>query len=154
MRPPLAPRLALPLGLLLLAALPACSSSEPDAQRASLEGARARWASATVANYRLTYHRACFCPSVRTTVVVRGGAVDSVYAGPEGEEAAVDYDPQQHWDVPALFDFVEAALDRDPAEAQVDYDVELGYPRSAGFDYSRDVIDEEDGFVVLAFSRL
>ena len=144
----------LPLLLLALAALPACSSSELSSQEENLREARAAWAEAGVADYRLTYRESCFCPSERTTVVVRGGAVDAVYVGDEGAETAVAFDPDRHWDVPALFGYVEAALDRDPDEAVVAYDPALGYPTSARFDYERGAVDEEDGFTVSAFERL
>ena len=146
-------RLALLLAALPLAALAACSSEELDPQGESLRAARARWAAEGVANYRLTYQEVYFGPAPRTTVVVRGGAVDSVYVHSFDSTRVEPYDPEVHRDVEGLFDFVEDALARDPDVALVSYDRALSYPDTASFDYARDVVDEENGFVVHGFER-
>lgn len=150
-------RALLPL-LLAGLAVAACDTGGVDAldgARLGLRDARARWDSAGVADYRLSYAENCFCAVQRFTVVVRGGAVDSVYAG-GGDEPLVPvaYDPARHFGVPGLFALVEAGLDRRPEVAEVVYNTELGFPSSASFDYDRSVLDEEDGFTLFAFETL
>lgn len=145
----------LALLLLALAPLAACSQSDLGDARSTLRENEAVWNAASVASYRMTYRERCFCASERTTVVVRGGAVDSVYVGEEGEPQRVEaYDPARHWDVGALFDVLEASLDREPEVARIQYNTELGYPVEAAFDYDRGTLDEEDGFGVSDFEVL
>lgn len=50
-----------------------------------------------------------------------------------------------------LFDTIARALARRPDEAVIVYDPQLGYPRSARFDFERNVTDEEGGFSVSSF---
>ena len=123
-------------------------SSELGRERERLASARARWASADVQSYELTVGRSCFCGDVGpiTVTVEDGQVVSRVYTEsgqPVPAERFTDLDT-----VEDLFEFVEAALDEDPADVNVRYDERHGFPTTAFFDFEVNVADEENGFVV------
>lgn len=106
---------------------------------------RARWEGRSLQDYRYEYERDCFCPPLHGLVEVRGGRVAAVTDLRTGEP-----EPPEELDryptVEALFDTLAAWIGREPHAMQVAYDDELGYPRSAFFDFEVKVADEEQGF--------
>jgi hypothetical protein len=144
---------ALPVLLLVLHGC-AVWPTDPQARGLrELDRNRRLWESRGVADYDYRVMNFCFCPedyrgpvavevrddSTLSAVYVAGGA-------PARPEPFASMDR-----VEDLFDTVSRALARDPAEAEVVYDPELGYPRSASFDFERNVADEEGGFSVTGF---
>lgn len=116
---------------------------------ASLDEARARWADAGIADYRLLVTPQCFCIPVTVDVEVVGGVAGepqvSAAAPDIGEipPGAADSVPLT---VPALLDVVAGA---DGAAAlEVTYD-RRGVPLRIWIDRSEQMIDEEIGYAVV-----
>lgn len=141
---------------ILAAALPlAASACEGDPfftdARDELEEARRRWERSEPDAYFYTVARLCFCGDVGPihVTVVNGAVVSRVYAA-NGQPVPADRFTGMDT-VEELFEVLEDALDRDPADFEAGYDSRLGYPVSAFIDFSANVIDEEDGFTVTNF---
>lgn len=154
------PRIVRTLALLPLAlALHGCEigPTEPRARELKeLEANRRKWASRGVSSYRYVVTNFCFCLDESrgpVAVEVRGGAtVSATYlsgGAPARQQPFASMDS-----VEDLFDTISRALDREPDEVEVVYDPQLGYPRSARFDFDDRSTDEEGGFSVESFQRL
>jgi uncharacterized protein DUF6174 len=142
----------------LLAALPllvsACENPFITDARDELADARSRWARNGRSSYAYTVARSCFCGDIgpMRVSVLEGVVVSRVYTE-TGQPVPAD----RHTDldtVEELFELLEDALDEDPADFEASYDGLFGYPASAFIDYSANVADEEDGFVVTDFTIL
>ena len=133
-----------------------CDEEEHDDVREALEDARLRWRAGGFPDYSLTLTHDCFCgvegrgPVV---VIVRFGEVVSrTY---EGTGAPVPEDRARFFpDVEGLFDFIEDALDQDPASIRAEFHPSLGYPTLVFVDFRENVADEERGYRVTAISPL
>ncbi len=114
-------------------------------ERDELERARARWEAAALRDYRYEYRRLCFCPPLRGIVEVRDGEVVAA-VDPETGEAVPEEELEPFPTVDELFGTLAQWISRDPHTMEVAYDPDLGYPRSAFFDFEFNVADEEQGF--------
>jgi len=120
--------------------------------REELEAARARWNSQGYDDYTMELQRDCFCgPDHRgpVLVTVRSGAVVERVYKESGQPVPGDIAPIFP-DVEGLFDFLEDALDQDPAEARAEFHAELGYPTSMWIDFATNIADEEQGYTTLS----
>lgn len=134
----------LAVALALGAALTACSDPFGPEQ-AELERARALWEARGAEDYRYEFRTLCFCLNLHGLVEVRDGAVVAVTDLETGEP--VTGDPFDRYPtVEELFDTLAQWIAREPFRMEVTYDPELGYPRSASFDFEETVIDEEQAF--------
>src|SRR5688572_3145417 len=115
---------------------------------AELDGARARWQSATLASYEYGYHKYCEChreSPPETVVTVSDGSVTAVRHRPAGsttEVPAADKNFQYYWTVEGLFDLIAAAQERG-VQVRAAYDAELGFPREIYIDYDANFIGDE-----------
>ncbi len=127
--------------IVVAAAFPAFADGE-------LDGARARWQSAALANYEYGYHKYCEChreSPPETTVTVSDGAVTRVRHRPAGsttEVPAADKNFEYYWTVDGLFGLIASALERG-VTVRAAYDAELGFPREVYIDYDADFIGDE-----------
>ena len=141
-----------------LAAAAVLSSAGASAD-AELDGARARWQSATLAGYEYGYHKYCEChreSPPETVVTVRDGSVTAVRHRPAGstvEVPAADKNFQYYWTVDGLFDLIAAALRRG-VQVRAAYDAELGFPREIYIDYDANFIGDELDVRLTAVTRL
>lgn len=129
--------------VLLLTALGCSSSLAPE--RDDLDEASARWEAEGPADYRYEYRRVCFCLPLHALVEVRDGEVVAA----TDLETDAEVPPEELASFPTvdeLFATLEEWITRRPHEMRVTYDAELGYPRSAFFDFQFNVADEEQGF--------
>lgn len=113
--------------------------------------ARARWADAAPAAYRLTLHRSCFCPPEYRgpfEVTVRAGEVETVRY--EGQVV----DAERGLSVEDLFELIDDAYARGAERVDVELDPEWGYPARLYIDYEAQMADEEVGYEVLAVEPL
>lgn len=128
---------------LLLGALACSDSFAPE--RDDLGEARARWEAEGPVDYRYEYRRVCFCFPLHGLVEVRAGEVVAA----TDLESGAEVPPEELASFPTvdeLFATLEEWIARRPHEMRVTYDSELGYPRSAFFDFQFNVADEEQGF--------
>jgi Family of unknown function (DUF6174) len=138
--------------IVLAATIPAFADSE-------LDGARARWQSAALANYEYGYHKFCEChreSPPETTVTVNAGAVTRVRHRPAGsttEVPAADKNFEYYWTVDGLFGLIASALERG-VQVRAAYDAELGFPREVYIDYDADFIGDELDLRLTGVTRL
>lgn len=136
-------------GLLAVAAIALLADagcSDPlGPEQGDLRRARSLWESRSVQDYRYEYERICFCPPLRGLVEVRGGRVAAVTDLESGEPVPTD-ELDRFPTVDGLFETLAAWIAREPHSMNVEYDDDLGYPRSAFFDFEVNVADEEQGF--------
>ena len=124
-----------------------------------LDGARARWRSATLARYEYGYHKYCEChreSPPETVVTVRDGSVTAVRHRPAGssvEVPAADKNFEYYWTVDGLFDLIAAAQQRG-VQVRAAYDAELGFPREIYIDYDANLIGDELDVRLTAVTRL
>ena len=147
-------RLALPVLFVLVHACAGWPTDPHGRDLRELERNRRLWESRGVANYHYQVANFCFCPEeYRGPIAVEvrnGSTLSAVYLAGGGPARSQPFESMDS--VEDLFDTVSRALARDPDEAEVIYDPELGYPRSASFDYESRAADEEGGFSVTAFA--
>ena len=136
-----------------LLALTACGDGFLSSTRfvASLQAARARWASSGIDDYELTVRRLCFCGFVEPVrVKVINGVIVSRTDLSTGEPVPEIY-ASSYPDVPGLFAIVEqASIDADEFEA--DFDPSYGYPTEISIDWIENAVDDEVAYVVETFT--
>ena len=151
----------MPLRVTLSAALAAMAVLVSSAASADpeLEGARARWRSATLPSYEYGYHKFCEChreSPPETVVTVRDGSVRAVRHRPAGsttEVPAADKNFQYYWTVDGLFDLIAAAQERG-VQVRAAYDAALGFPREIYIDYDANFIGDELDLRLTGVTRL
>jgi hypothetical protein len=108
-----------------------------------LDGARQRWQTAQIHDYRFTVERLCFCPPPArgpVTIVVRN---DTPLAPPaEFDQVAT---------IPKLHAVVQQAINDRVERLTVSYDAR-GVPLSIAIDVSSMIADEETAYTVSAFT--
>lgn len=116
-------------------------------ERDALEAARERWQDARIESYRMTFHYSCFCWKYGDfeIVVENDSIVSAIHLVEEGEEPEPVEIPRLT--VEDMFDRIDGALDREPAEADLEFHA-LGYPTGVRFDFEENIADEEWGFGV------
>ncbi len=136
---------------MLAVAVAACGGGAAfDDLRSEIERSRLLWSTVEPDSYEYVLERICFCgEEARGPVRVRveNGSIDELrYTMPD---LPVD---SSLWslfpDVDGLFDLLENALDRDAAQIDAIFDPDWGIPVDLFIDYSREIADEEVGFVV------
>ncbi len=154
-----APLLAIIVGLLAIV----CGSdevSEPTSLPVSagmqeVVDNKALWSAAGIDDYEFVYRRICFCPPQFTTptlIEVRDGAVWSA----EYQDSEIHLDPPDtttYSTIPALFDVLIDAYERNAVKVTVAYSAKLGYPENVAIDYAANIADEEQAFTVKEFVR-
>ena len=149
-------RMTLNAALAAAAILSCAGGASADAE---LDGARARWQSATLARYEYGYHKYCEChreSPPETVVTVRDGSVTAVRHRPAGsavEVPAADKNFEYYWTVDGLFDLIESAQQRG-VQVRAAYDAELGFPREIYIDYDANFIGDELDVRLTAVTRL
>ena len=116
---------------------------------------QARWNAAAIDDYDFIYQRICFCPPPFTTPVlieVRNGAVRSV-AYQDSETHLDAPDTTTYPTIPALFDVLTEADERNAVKITVSFSTELGFPEDVYIDYAANIADEEMAFTVTEFVR-
>lgn len=128
----------LPIPLLALAALAACSDSLSPSFRA-LDAAETRWANAGLQSYEFTTTRTCEClPEL--SVPMRVTVTNSVVTAVTRISDAQSIDPSQWYTIENLFAVIRIELDRLPSRVDVEYDPTLGFP--AHLVYGRREVDD------------
>lgn len=123
-------------------------AAPPDAShQADLDAARARWEDAGPASYTLEYRLLCLCVNGPFTVEVAAGAIVSAT---DAQGDPIDPGLAATYDVPALFEAVQEAIDAPVDDLVVDYDVDLGYPARIAMDRIAEAVDDELTIEVLA----
>ncbi len=131
--------------ILALVGMNGCGEGPTALSSSTLEGARARWVSAGIRDYRYEFRQQCECgPALAEAAVVevRGGAVARVNYRDSGGEAPATA-RQLFPTVEQLFQRIEDAIRRNAASLSVSYDGTLGYPTLISIDYDLQVIDDE-----------
>ena len=137
----------------MLVVLAACGDGHPVGTRLvlTLRAAHARWESNGIPSYELTVRRLCFCAfvaSVRVRVV--DGTIVSRTVVSTGQPVPAMY-AEDIPDVPGLFAIVgEAVADADDLDTR--FDPVYGFPTEIAIDWDEDAIDDEEGYVVDAFT--
>jgi hypothetical protein len=122
----------------------ACGTPSPEVT--ALESAQTRWQAASIASYRYTIARFCFCPLVTQVVTVRNGEVVSVEAAP-GSEGTRD-----GMTVDELFDELDQILGASQhGEVTADYDPDMGVPLTVSADPTVNAIDDEFSYTITDF---
>ena len=106
---------------------------------------REKWLAHGVSGYQIEMQKICYCvPEVVRMMVfdVKDNNVQSVRYADTGE----DVDPQHYGDfntIESMFDFVEKALEKDPADLSISYDDEYGYIKELTVDFKENIADDE-----------
>ena len=136
------------IAAICLAAITGSVFAQTDDAQKRLTENRRKWAEKAIKNYQYEFQRICFCPPAYTKLVkltVGNGVVENVQYAETGE--AVDKSRYEHYmTVEALFDYIQAAIDRKAHAIKVQYDAELGYPTSVEIDYLQYAVDDEMRF--------
>lgn len=118
--------------------------------RQELADARRKWASQAIDEYEFTFQRRCFCdPEFTRPVTIKVRENRGVLMTSVDERARPSF--ERYNTIEKLFDFVEAALNRNAFDLDVTYDEAFGYPRSVAVDYDYMMKDEEMSFRVTDF---
>jgi len=128
-----------------LVALSGCSD-ELAGPKSDIRDARAVWERADHASYEYVYQQSCYCPLIEAVrIVVDSDSVMAAFYVENGEPVSAE---QLSWlpTVAGLFDRLENVLEQDPVQYEAEFDPELGYPRRASVDISRQIADEEFSF--------
>lgn len=128
-----------------LAALSGCSD-ELAGPKSDIRDARAAWERADYASYEYVYQQSCYCPLIEAVrIVVESDSVTAAFYVDAGGSVTAE---QLSWlpTVAGLFDRLEDVLEQDPVQYEAEFDPELGYPRRASVDISRQIADEEFSF--------
>ncbi|NUQ13062.1 MAG: hypothetical protein HUU26_12180 [Gemmatimonadaceae bacterium] len=132
-----------------------CGSLGPsdDPGRRQLADQRQQWATAGIATYEYVVRNTCFCTlsgqDVRVTVV--SGVVTARTVVETGEPVPAA-STSSYRTIPALFDVIQDAFDRDAADVQVQYDFDYGFPAFVYIDYDPGKADEHFGWTVVSFT--
>ncbi|MEM7415244.1 MAG: DUF6174 domain-containing protein [Gemmatimonadota bacterium] len=112
---------------------------------------RQLWESSAPASYSFALRHTCFCgiPVLEPVRVTVGpsGIVSQVFVStnePVGAELS------EVWpDVDGLFSVLEDALERDAERIDVTWNTAMGYPAEIYIDFSENISDEEQGYIVV-----
>jgi hypothetical protein len=139
--------------ILLVAFLPACSSSDGQAYQKNL----ALWESKGIQHYRLNLKIGCLCPwsaLMPLTVEVKNGEIVSLAASNGGDITPYLDAFRPHATIDNLFDTVFAAISRKIYKFTVEYDGTYGFPATIVLNPSKAVMDDEIGYYVTNFEVL
>ncbi len=139
--------------VLLVAFLPACSSTNRQAYDKNLS----LWKSKGVQHYRFNLKVGCFCPwtgLMPLTVEVRNGEIVSMVASNDGDISPYLDSFRPHATIEGLFDTVYAAMSRGVYSLAVQYDGTYGFPASIVVNPSKTIMDDETGYYVTNFEVL
>jgi hypothetical protein len=123
-----------------------CGLTGPDRieeSRNNMRAQRKQWQAQSITSYTYHVRKLCFCGDTRaTTVVVVNGAVASATFDDSGEAVPAN-ELSRIYTVEAIFDVIDAALDRRADALSAAYDSALHYPTDVQIDYIRNAIDDE-----------
>ena len=124
-----------------------------DPVSSELQQMKQQWLTQHIVNYAYTFENGCFCSEEVTQPVrieVRNGvraSIRSVTGGqPVNEEYFAPYDT-----IPKLFDMIQAAIAKKPAQIVVRYDPKIGFPTDIFIDPDKSIADEETRLNVYGF---
>lgn len=114
--------------------------------QAELNFAGFRWASSQIDDYKISYSVICFCPAPRPVITVE--VEDGIVVSATSSDGAPVLRPRT---VPAMFDEIQAEIDRPAASVSATFDSRTGRPESFGFDIDERIADEEYSVVIREF---
>ena len=145
-------RQAIALALLTPFAVYCHNPTELEARRDELARHRAMWEAQHVTSYRYTLSRSCECLFPQMTgpavVEVRSGNLTAQLSGGAAADTSL------FTRVEGLFAVVQRAIDENAETLTVEYDPVLGYPKSIGIDYRKEMVDDEFTVILSGFQLL
>ena len=136
------------IAAICLAAITSSVFAKSDDAQKRLTENRRKWTEKAIKNYQYEFQRICFCPPAvtkRVKLTVRDGVVENAQQADTGE--SVDKSKYElYLTVEALFDYIQAAIDKKAHAVNVVYDAEMGYPTSVDVDYIERAVDDEIRF--------
>ena len=136
--------------LMLLVLLPFLSTcSDNPLSSSDFTKARVKWESLGFDSYSFNYRQSCFCAwgGVTFRVTVIGNSVVNA-VDTSGIVMVDSSDYNNLYTIDQLFNYLDNALKKNPAELDYNFHPQLGYPEHFFVDYSKQIADDEFAFKV------